>query len=74
MEQRLIAEYEQDIDELLAGLDATNHDIAVELAGLPEHIRGFGHIKQRSVDAARQKRETLLARFHGTDAAVAKAA
>jgi indolepyruvate ferredoxin oxidoreductase len=74
MERALIDEYERDVAELLARLGAASLDTAVELAGLPEHIRGFGHVKQRSIDAARQKRETLLARFHGTDAAVAKAA
>ncbi|MBI4988621.1 MAG: indolepyruvate ferredoxin oxidoreductase family protein [Rhodocyclales bacterium] len=73
-ERRLIAEYERDVAELLARLDAANLDTAVELAGLPEHIRGFGHIKLRSVDAARQKREALLAALQGTAKPAAKAA
>ena len=44
------------------------------LAGLPEQIRGFGHIKLRSVEAARQKRAALMAELHGMAAPTAKAA
>ena len=60
LEQRLIVEYEQDIAELLHRLDASNLASAIELAGLPEHIRGFGHIKLRAAEAAQQKRQALL--------------
>lgn len=60
MERRLIAEYEEDIAELLVRLKATNLDTAVALASLPEHIRGFGHIKLRSAETAREKREALM--------------
>ena len=53
------------IDEVLARLDARNHAVAVELAWLPEHIRGYGHVKAASVEAARQERAQLLARLRG---------
>ena len=52
LEQRLIVEYEQDIAELLHSLDASNLASAIDLAGLPEHIRGFGHVKLRAAEAA----------------------
>jgi len=55
-ERALIREYEATIDEVLARLDARNHAVAVELAWLPEHIRGYGHVKAASVEAARQER------------------
>jgi indolepyruvate ferredoxin oxidoreductase len=60
LEQRLIVEYEQDIAELLRCLDASNLASAIDLAGLPEHIRGFGHVKLRAAEAAQQKRQSLL--------------
>ena len=64
-ERALIREYEATIDEVLARLDARNHAVAVELAWLPEHIRGYGHVKAASVEAARQERAQLLARLRG---------
>jgi indolepyruvate ferredoxin oxidoreductase len=62
-ERALIAEYEQDVERLLQGLTAQNHAIAVEIASLPEEIRGYGHIKARNLTAARTKREQLFAKF-----------
>jgi indolepyruvate ferredoxin oxidoreductase len=62
-ERALIAEYEQTVATLLAGLTRDNHALAVEIASLPETIRGFGHVKAKSVAAARSKREDLLARY-----------
>jgi indolepyruvate ferredoxin oxidoreductase len=63
MERELIHEYEQAIEVLLAALSAQNHALAVQIASLPEEMRGFGHIKQRNVEAARKKRGELLGRF-----------
>jgi indolepyruvate ferredoxin oxidoreductase len=64
MERKLIAEYEETVATLLAGLSSANHATALQIAALPEEIRGFGHIKAKSAEAARKKRETLLAEFH----------
>jgi len=63
MERALIGEYEQTVQSLLQGLTRENHAIAVEIASLPESIRGYGHIKAKAVDAARRKRGELLARY-----------
>ena len=46
-ERQLIADYEALIDELLRGLTPDNHATAVELASIPERIRGFGQVKER---------------------------
>ena len=62
-ERALIREYEQTIEQLLAGLTPQNQPLAVQIASLPEEIRGFGHIKTRNVAAARKKRDELLQRF-----------
>jgi len=62
-ERALITEYEVLIDELVAGLDRDNHALAVALAGIPEEIRGFGHVKLANLSAARAKQAKLLAAF-----------
>jgi indolepyruvate ferredoxin oxidoreductase len=63
MERELIREYEETVELLLAGLNAQNHAAAVQIASLPEEIRGFGYIKKRNLEAARKKRQELLQRF-----------
>jgi indolepyruvate ferredoxin oxidoreductase len=65
VERALIGEYEQLVDELLAKLNADNHAVAIELASLPEEIRGYGHVKERHLAAARIKWAALLARLRG---------
>jgi indolepyruvate ferredoxin oxidoreductase len=52
-ERALIADYRACIEELLAGLNAANHAAAVEIARLPEQIRGYGHVKARHLAAVR---------------------
>ncbi|MEP6997862.1 MAG: DUF6537 domain-containing protein, partial [Betaproteobacteria bacterium] len=64
-ERRLITDYEALIDELLPRLAAHNHAIAVELASIPEHIRGYGHVKDRHLKVAKAKETELVARFRG---------
>jgi indolepyruvate ferredoxin oxidoreductase len=63
MERALIGEYEQTVDRLLQDLTHDNHALAVEIASLPEAIRGFGHIKAKSVSAARAKQAELMGRY-----------
>ncbi|MBC7804444.1 MAG: indolepyruvate ferredoxin oxidoreductase family protein, partial [Candidatus Parcubacteria bacterium] len=63
MERALISEYEDTVTALLAGLRRDNHALAVEIASLPEAIRGYGHIKAASVQAARKNRDEQLARY-----------
>ncbi len=63
MERALIGEYETLVAELLVALAPHNHSLAVELAQVPEHIRGYGHVKDRHVVAAKKKEAELLAAF-----------
>ena len=63
MERTLIGEYEKTVDTLLEGLSRDNHALAVEIASLPEHIRGFGHVKAKSVHAARGRQAELMGRY-----------
>jgi indolepyruvate ferredoxin oxidoreductase len=63
LERRLIRDYERRIDELLVGLAPDNHPVAVEIASLPDQIRGFEHIKEANLKKARAREEPLLAAF-----------
>ena len=75
MERALIAQYREDIERILAGLNADNHALALEIARLPEQIRGFGHVKERHFKAAQSRREQLLAQWpHPVAAAEQRAA
>jgi indolepyruvate ferredoxin oxidoreductase len=63
MERRLIAEYEETVTHLLSHLTPETHPLAVQIAALPEHIRGFGVIKRTSVEKVAASRRRLLERF-----------
>ena len=63
LERRLISEYEGLIDEILVHLSPANHQLAIELAGLPVEIRGFGHVKEANLAQVKAREEVLLARF-----------
>ena len=60
LERRLIRAYEARIDEVLGKLSAENHALAVEIASIPEEIRGYGYVKRAHVEAAREKEAELL--------------
>ena len=68
-ERALIGEYEALVDELLTRLDGDNHKVAVQLASLPDEIRGYGHVKSRNLAAVREKWSSLLARLRGQSTA-----
>ena len=63
MERRLIGDYLRLIDELLPALNADNVALAVELASVPERIRGYGHVKEAHLHAAKQHEAELLLRW-----------
>ena len=63
MERRLIGEYEATIDQVLATLGQDNHAMAVQIAAVPETMRGFGHIKEKNVLAAKAREASLLAAY-----------
>ncbi|HMG79639.1 MAG TPA: DUF6537 domain-containing protein, partial [Xanthobacteraceae bacterium] len=73
-ERKLIGDYEAMLDEVLAGLTPDNHHIAVGLAVIPEKIRGFGHVKQQHLTAAKADEAALLEQFRAGAPAMLKAA
>jgi indolepyruvate ferredoxin oxidoreductase len=60
MERQLIGEYFATVDELLSRLGRDNLKLAVDIASVPEQIRGYGHIKEANFAKAAAKREQLL--------------
>jgi indolepyruvate ferredoxin oxidoreductase len=63
IERALIHQYRADVEALLSRLNASNHALAVEIARIPEQIKGFGHVKARHLAATRQKWDALKAQW-----------
>jgi indolepyruvate ferredoxin oxidoreductase len=63
LERALIGQYEGLVDELLSGLTAANHALAVKLAAIPDDIRGYGHVKDAHLAKAKRKEADLLAQW-----------
>jgi indolepyruvate ferredoxin oxidoreductase len=59
-ERALIDQYCQDVERMLANLNKDNLSVAVELASLPDDIRGYGHVKEAAIERASARRKTLL--------------
>ncbi len=60
-ERRLIGEYIAVIEEILQRLTRENYATAIELARIPERIRGYGHVKEEALAAAKKAEAQLLA-------------
>jgi indolepyruvate ferredoxin oxidoreductase len=66
-ERALIKDYRALVEALLPKLTADNLAQAVAIASIPEDIRGFGHVKERNLKAAKAKEAALVAAFNGAD-------
>ena len=73
-ERKLIADYFALLDEIVEKLTPANHASALALASLPEKIRGYGHVKERHIEAARAEEAALLAQFRDVGAPAVLAA
>jgi indolepyruvate ferredoxin oxidoreductase len=60
MERELCADYQRTVSALVSDLRADNHELACQIADVPDSIRGFGPVKQRNADAARQRQVELM--------------
>jgi indolepyruvate ferredoxin oxidoreductase len=63
LERSLAGDYEQTLGRLLADLNSDNYDVAVEIASVPEQIRGYEDVKERHLEEAREKERELLEAF-----------
>jgi indolepyruvate ferredoxin oxidoreductase len=59
VERKLIGEYEGLVEHALVHLDPATHGTVAEIAGLPDVIRGYEHIKLANVERFRAEAERL---------------
>ena len=71
MEQALKVDYRRLIEEVVAKLAPHNHALAVQLAQIPEDIRGYGHVKERHFKAAKVHEAKLKADFDASKMMIA---
>ncbi len=63
MERELITDYTRSMEAVMERLNAENINTALEIARIPEQIKGFGHVKEKSVVVARLKWDGLMKLF-----------
>jgi indolepyruvate ferredoxin oxidoreductase len=63
MERKLLADYEEGLDRLAAALTPERLALAVQIAEIPQQIRGFGHVKDASVGPAKAEEARLWAEW-----------
>jgi len=62
-ERRLIEDYLSMLDEFTRTLAPEKLPAAIELARLPEEIRGYGYVKEAAMDKADQRRAALMHQY-----------
>jgi indolepyruvate ferredoxin oxidoreductase len=67
-ERQMIADYVKELDGICAALSPANHAAAVALASVPDEIRGYGHVKEKSVAEAKTLREQRTYAFRNPQA------
>jgi indolepyruvate ferredoxin oxidoreductase len=68
LERELVGWYEELVGEILRELTPATHELAVQLAGVPDRIRGYEELKLRSARAAREYVERKRAELRGVAA------
>jgi indolepyruvate ferredoxin oxidoreductase len=71
MERGLICDFEADLDRLAAELTPERLPLAVQLAAVPQQIRGFGHVKDASVGPAKAEARRLWKQWEDAKATAA---
>jgi len=67
-ERQLIDDYFGTVEELLAGLTRDNQALAVEIASIPELIRGYGHVKDEHYARAKVQWDELMVAWRNPQA------
>jgi indolepyruvate ferredoxin oxidoreductase len=67
-ERQMIDDYIKELDSICAALNPANHAAAVALASVPDEIRGYGHVKEKSVAEAKTLREQRAQAFRNPQA------
>ncbi|NKB34408.1 MAG: indolepyruvate ferredoxin oxidoreductase family protein [Pseudomonadales bacterium] len=64
-ERQAIHEFKSLVFQIFDELKEDNYDVAVELACLPQQVRGFGHVKAKNLKQALVRQEHLLKKLRG---------
>jgi indolepyruvate ferredoxin oxidoreductase len=64
-ERELVSEYEADVTRLLKEMTPERLKLAVQIAQVPDDIRGFGHVKAAGLAKARAARKRLWEEWDG---------
>ncbi|MDB5750562.1 MAG: putative indolepyruvate ferredoxin oxidoreductase, alpha and beta subunit [Ramlibacter sp.] len=64
-ERALVQDYRRTVQELVERLTPANHGLAVDIARVVEQIKGYGHVKERNLAAARPRWDALLQQWRG---------
>ena len=67
-ERQMIEDYIKELDDICASSSPANHAAAVALASVPDEIRGYGHVKEKSVVAAKEAEARLREAFRNPPA------
>jgi indolepyruvate ferredoxin oxidoreductase len=73
-ERKMIEDYIEELDEICASLTPQNHTAAVVLASVPDEIRGYGHVKEKSIAEVRVIRQARRTAFRGPPSSTAQVA
>jgi indolepyruvate ferredoxin oxidoreductase len=58
-DKELLQQYKTVLNQIISGLTEENKDVALEMARVPEFVRGYGHVRTESVEAAQRRWNTL---------------
>ncbi len=73
-ERQLLKDYRAIVDVIVENLSDNNYKAAIELASYPDKIRGFGHVRERSMKKAEHLRRELWASFLNKNSVLLEAA
>jgi indolepyruvate ferredoxin oxidoreductase len=69
-ERQMIEDYIRLLDEITPQINAANYAVAVALVSVPDEIRGYGHVKEKSVAVAQKLQAERLQAFREARATV----
>ncbi len=73
-ERALIEAYFETVPRLLGQLTRANLEMAVQIANLPDDIRGYGHIKEANIQRVRARHDELIAAYEMKVVSISRAA
>jgi indolepyruvate ferredoxin oxidoreductase len=63
LDRAVLERYEAALERIVAELDAVRFDLAVELACLPDQVRGYGPVKRAAAEKAERAEQKLWERW-----------